>query len=100
MGLKGSKSSAEARAFLMGLDSAGKSNLFCKLRESLFTVRAVEYVEMADTGHTARRKKQRRSHWTHYGQGAPGLVYVVDDPTGGVWMKPKESSDISRKKNA
>ncbi|KAJ8378678.1 hypothetical protein AAFF_G00237270 [Aldrovandia affinis] len=103
MGLKGSKSSStEAHAFRMGLDTAGKSNLFYKLKKALFSIRSVEYVEVegrADARQHETRKKRKR-HWTHCGGcDASGLVYVMDDPTGGVWMKPKESSARFWKKN-
>lgn len=98
MGLKGSKTSAEARAVLLGFDTAGKSNLLHKLKESLFNVRAIEYIEMEKRPDA--KQKKRKFNWMHCGQEASGLVYVMDDPTGGVWMKPKDRSTTSWKKNA
>lgn len=93
MGLKGSKSSEEARAILLGFDAAGKSNLLSKLKESIFSVRAVEYIELEQRPDAKQnmRRKRRKFNWMHFGQDASALVYVMDDPTGGVWMKPNRS---------
>lgn len=100
MGLKNSKSSAEA-AVLLGFDAPGKSNLFCSLKESIYGVRAMEYVEMNRTpGTKLIVERKMRFNWMHCDQDTSGLVHVMDDPTGGVWMKPNESSTRPWRKNA
>ena len=57
------------------------------------TLRFQDMTNPAVAPHGSGRPKERRrpNSWHHSHRETTGLVYVMDDPTGGVWMKPRET---------
>lgn len=71
-----------------------RNSVYQKMNESstrALTIRFQETVKRPDLSYDAGiHERSTRPHSWHYSRRDTGLVYVMDDPTGGVWMKPRE----------
>lgn len=84
MGHRGSKYSVDSHV-LFTCDGAGANPTGVSLKFNEFSTTASETQQ-------AQKKNPRvaKRIWKHCGGGEkPGLVFV-EDPTGGVWMKPRD----------
>ncbi len=93
MGQQGSKSAIEARVIFQrvgGVDMCQKTDACC-------TPASVVRIQKRVTNQTACLHSSNRSveksaahSWPQSRSDSGGLVYVMDNPTGGVWVKPEE----------
>lgn len=98
MGQQGSKSSVEARALFHRVGAPDKRNsVYQKRNPSCAPVSNIR-LHKKMTGpsafprSTGRELGKTRPHsWHHSRRDNGALVYVMDNPTGGVWVKPTET---------
>lgn len=93
MGQQGSKSSIEARVIFHRF---GAVDMYQRMG-SCSAPASVIHIQRKVTGQPAGRHSPRAlGKSTHHAwpqsscDDAGGLVYVMDNPTGGVWVKPEE----------
>lgn len=90
MGQQASKSSIEARVIFQREDMYQRMDA-CSPAS---VVRIQKKVSSQSAGlrssPRALEKSTQHSSWTQSRCDADGLVYVLDNPTGGVWVKPGE----------
>lgn len=93
MGQHGSKSSIEARAIFQ---SDGAADM-CQKADTCSTPGSVVRFQKRVTNQSAclhssprTRQKSELDSWPLRRRDTGGLVYVMDNPTGGVWVKPEE----------
>lgn len=93
MGQHGSKSTIEARVVFhrVGAD-------VCRGTDACSTPAPVVHIQKKGTGQPAcphspaRAQDKSTPHsWPQGRRDSGGLVYVMDNPTGGVWVKPREN---------
>lgn len=88
MGQHGSKSSIESRAIFQ---SDGAADMYQKA-DTCSTPGSVVRFQKRVTNHSSprTREKSELDSWPLSRRDTGGLVYVMDNPTGGVWVKPEE----------
>lgn len=94
MGQQGSKSSIEARVIF---HSVGTVDMYQRI-DACCTPSSVVHIQKKVTSQPACLQSSPRAiekstphSWTQSRCDAGGLVYVMDNPTGGVWVKPGEN---------
>lgn len=93
MGHQGSKSSVEARVIFQRVDMVDKFQQTDACAPSASVVRIQKKVtSQSNFRHSPDRAVQKSAphSWPQSRRDAVGLVYVMDNPTGGVWVKPTE----------
>lgn len=93
MGQHGSKSTLEARVIFQrvgAVDMHQKSDL-CSTPASVVRIQR-KVTGQAPCFHSSTRSLEKSTphSWPQSRCDAGGLVYVMDNPTGGVWVKPGE----------
>ncbi|KAK9539197.1 hypothetical protein VZT92_004319 [Zoarces viviparus] len=93
MGQQGSKSSIEARVVFQRVGAAD----MCEKTDACCSPASVVRIQKKVPGQAAcprsspRPLEKSAAHsWTQSRSDTEGLVYVMDNPTGGVWVKPGE----------
>lgn len=93
MGHQGSKSSIEARVIFQRVGAADmiQKTDACSTPASVVRIqkKATSQSTCLHSSDWAPEKSTLHS-WTQSRGDTGGLVYVMDDPTGGVWVKPRE----------
>lgn len=90
MGQHGSRSAIEARVIFQrdGAEDMCQKTDVCSTPASVarFQEKVNHHL------HSSNRSLERSSPhtWSHSRRNSGGLVYVMDNPTGGVWVKPEE----------
>ena len=86
MGQQGSKSSVEARVLFHRI---GAADTYQRI-DARSTPPSAVHIQRKVTNHSSARAVDRStSHpWPQSRCDTGGLVYVMDNPTGGVWVKP------------
>lgn len=93
MGQQGSKSSIEARVIFQRVGAVDA----CQKTDACSTPASVVRIQKKVAGqaclHSSPRPLEKSSPhtWPQSRGDTGGLVYVMDNPTGGVWMKPGEN---------
>lgn len=94
MGQQGSKSSIEARVIFQRVGAAD----MCPKTDAFSTPASVVHIQKkvgsqpACLHSSARTLEKSAPHsWPQSRCDTGGLVYVMDNPTGGVWVKPGET---------
>lgn len=102
MGQQGSKSSIEARVIFQRVGSVD----LCQKTDACFTPAFVVHIQKKVTSQSACLHSSSRALEKSTPHNRPqsrcdtgGLVYVMDNPTGGVWVKPGEKRTSSWYKN-
>lgn len=88
MGQHGSKSSVEARVIFQR-----ESAEMCQRTDECSTPASVRFQKKVNSQvHSSSRSLEKSSPrlWSKSRLDSEGLVYVMDNPTGGVWVKPEE----------
>lgn len=89
MGQQNSKSTAEDRSSLHHGDEVDESQRkdACSFQASVFHLQ-----KKMNSLHNSPRTREKSAvyHWPQSRCDAGGLVYVMDNPTGGVWVKPEQ----------
>ena len=93
MGQHGSKSSIEARVVFQRLSSedvSGKTDT-CSTPGPVVRIQK-RVISPGTCLHPPSRAMEKPAphSWPQSRRDTEGLVYVMDDPTGGVWVKPRE----------
>lgn len=89
MGQQNSKSIAEDRSVLHKVDAVDE----CQRKDASFSQASVFNVQKKiNSLHSSPRTRERSAGyaWPQSRCDAGGLVYVMDNPTGGVWVKPEQ----------
>lgn len=93
MGQQGSKSTMEARVIFQRVNSME----MCQKTDACSTPASVVRIQKRVAGqpaclHSSTRSLERTTpqSWNQSRRDSVGLVYVMDNPTGGVWVKPGE----------
>ncbi|CAL8370100.1 unnamed protein product [Boreogadus saida] len=95
MGQHGSKSSMEERMLIQSLASIDEQRVYLNEDTHDFKTHCLSSCTLQMRGRPwdiqDREGRRKHSPWQHrHSTNTSGLVYVVDNPTGGVWVKPKE----------
>lgn len=92
MGQQGSKSTIEARVVFQRVGAMET----CQKKDTCSSPTSVVRIQKKMTNQACRQSSNRaleksaHHSWPHSSCDAGGLVYVIDSPTGGVWVKPGE----------
>lgn len=87
MGQQNSKSTAEDRSILDQVDGVHE----CQRRDASSSQASVFHMERKmDSLHSSPRRRERSAGYPWPQSDVGGLVYVMDNPTGGVWVKPEQ----------
>lgn len=93
MGQQSSKSTIEAQVIFQRVGAQD----VCQRRDACLTPNPVVHVQRKLTSHAACLHSSTRAleksaihSWPQSCCDAGGLVYVMDNPTGGVWVKPED----------
>lgn len=89
MGQQNSKSTAEDRSILHHVDVVDE----CQRKDASSSQASVFHMQKKmNTVHCSPRTRERSAGypWPQSRCDAGGLVYVMDNPTGGVWVKPEQ----------
>ncbi|KAL7386403.1 hypothetical protein ABVT39_007816 [Epinephelus coioides] len=91
MGQHGSKSSIEARVIFQRF---GEVDMYQRIDASCTPAPVVriqkKVISQSACVHSSSRALEKSTSWSQSRGDAGGLVYVMDNPTGGVWVKPGE----------
>lgn len=92
MGQHGSKSSFEARVIFQRAEETCERTDSCSTPAPVVRIQREASTPTACFCSSARvpEKSSPHSSWPHSRRDAGALVYVMDNPTGGVWVKPRE----------
>lgn len=89
MGQQNSKSTAEDRSILHHVDGEDE----CQRKDASSSQDSVfQMQKKVDSLQSSSRRRERSAGypWPQSRCDAGGLVYVMDNPTGGVWVKPEQ----------
>lgn len=90
MGQQSSKSTAEDRRILHHQDDAVDE---CRRKDTSSSQASVFHMQKKmNSLHSSPRTREKSAGypWPQNRCDAGGLVYVMDNPTGGVWVKPEQ----------